>query len=249
MALAAVPQLQGVFNFRPVSPSLPGLYRSANLDQATAADAAYILDGAKVRTIIDLRNQDEIERAATEATEFGQKLLRAFDEGASVGTSQVASEGHGRLSRHHVPLMEDVDGFLDAIASRLPAAKKAQAAVLRSFDMRKHDQLVYDALAKGKQQLMYTAMLQSTSPRSWRRALHLAADRRQGGVLIHCAQGKDRTGVLSALLQHAAGDAEEDIISAYSMSEVLLEGSYRVSDYGDRVASSPSLRVMQTILC
>ena len=44
---------EGVLNLRPVSPSLPGLYRSAAYERATAADAAEILDGG---TVIDLRN-------------------------------------------------------------------------------------------------------------------------------------------------------------------------------------------------
>ena len=66
-------------------------------------------------------------------------------------------------------------------------------------------------------------MLQSGKSESWERALWLAADRRQGGVLIHCQQGKDRTGVLAALLQHAAGDLEQEIVSGYAASEALLE--------------------------
>ena len=41
-------------------------------------------------------------------------------------------------------------------------------------------------------------------------------------MLIHCAQGKDRTGVLAALLQHAAGDLEREIIEGYAASEALL---------------------------
>ena len=51
--LAASGLREGVLNLRPVSPSLPGLYRSAAYERATAADAAEILDGG---TVIDLRN-------------------------------------------------------------------------------------------------------------------------------------------------------------------------------------------------
>ena len=47
---------EGVLNLRPVSPSLPGLYRSAAYERETAADAAEILDGLRIRTVIDLRN-------------------------------------------------------------------------------------------------------------------------------------------------------------------------------------------------
>jgi hypothetical protein len=143
--------LDGVHNFRPVSPLLPGLYRSAALEQATASDAAIILDSARIRTIVDLRNQDEIDRARAQSTEMGRKLLAAFDGQAAVGPSQVASEGAGVLTRHHVPLLGDVDGFLDEVATRLSPAKKAQAAMYRAVDMRRHDQLLYDELARGQQ--------------------------------------------------------------------------------------------------
>ena len=41
-------------------------------------------------------------------------------------------------------------------------------------------------------------------------------------MLVHCAQGKDRTGILCALLQHAAGDDEAMLVADYALSERLL---------------------------
>ena len=112
-----------------VSPSLPGIYRSAAFEQATDADAAMILDGMKIRlqpsaacrlrrstsaastanrasfvttaclgtascsasrpatsrTVLDLRSQDEIDRAYAAATPVGRALFTAYSEGASLG--------------------------------------------------------------------------------------------------------------------------------------------------------------------
>lgn len=213
--------LEGIQNFRRVSPSLPGLYRSAALERATAADAAFLLDGAKIRTIIDLRNDDEIDRArARDSTAFGRAIIEAYDRRAPVGSGELASEGSGTLRRVHVPILQDVDGFFDAVDAQLSPAKKAQALAYKAFDMKRYNQLLYDEVANGRQQLLYTLMLQTSA--EWERALSLAADRRHGAVLIHCAQGKDRTGVLAALLQHAAGDAEADIVASYASSEQLL---------------------------
>ena len=96
--LPALP-LEGIANCRPVSASLPGLYRSAALERATAADVAQLLDGMRIRTIIDLRNDDEIERATARASGFGASLLAAYDNGYSVGPGSVASEGSGALRR------------------------------------------------------------------------------------------------------------------------------------------------------
>jgi protein-tyrosine phosphatase len=43
-----------------------------------------------------------------------------------------------------------------------------------------------------------------------------------GGIVIHCAGGKDRTGLLSAFLLHLAGVAAEVIAVDYSLSEERL---------------------------
>eukprot|EP00908_Phaeocystis_cordata_P020680 Transcript_32337.p1 GENE.Transcript_32337~~Transcript_32337.p1 ORF type:complete len:304 (+),score=74.66 Transcript_32337:140-1051(+) len=213
---------EGVLNLRPVSPSLPGLYRSAAYERATAADAAEILDGLRIRTVIDLRNNDEIHRAQATATPYGRALFAAYRDGAPVGPGQLASEGTGRLHRVHLPLLGDTDAFWTEVATRLPPARNAQALLYRSVDGRRYDRLLCDELARQGHELLYTAMLRSTSADAWGRALSLAADRSSGGVLIHCSKGKDRTGVLAALLQHAAGDSEQQIVSDYAASAALL---------------------------
>jgi protein tyrosine/serine phosphatase len=43
-----------------------------------------------------------------------------------------------------------------------------------------------------------------------------------GGVVVHCAGGKDRTGLLCAFLLHLAGVAVEDIAADYALSEERL---------------------------
>ncbi|MDQ3822385.1 MAG: tyrosine-protein phosphatase [Actinomycetota bacterium] len=44
----------------------------------------------------------------------------------------------------------------------------------------------------------------------------------EGGVVVHCAGGKDRTGLLTAFLLHLAGVPEEDIAADYALSEERL---------------------------
>jgi protein tyrosine/serine phosphatase len=39
-----------------------------------------------------------------------------------------------------------------------------------------------------------------------------------GGVLIHCAAGKDRTGILAALTHHVAGVSEDDIVADFLLT-------------------------------
>jgi protein-tyrosine phosphatase len=44
----------------------------------------------------------------------------------------------------------------------------------------------------------------------------------EGGIVIHCAGGKDRTGLLAAFLLHLAGVAGDEIAEDYSLSEERL---------------------------
>ncbi|BFU43201.1 tyrosine-protein phosphatase [Krasilnikovia sp. MM14-A1004] len=63
-------------------------------------------------------------------------------------------------------------------------------------------------------------------PRSWADNARLAPDRiafavrsvarAQAAVLLHCAGGRDRTGMISAMLLHIAGATEEAIIEDYA---------------------------------
>lgn len=51
-----------------------------------------------------------------------------------------------------------------------------------------------------------------------------------GAVVIHCTAGKDRTGILSALIQLTVGIDEQTVIADYEKSNANLEG-----EWGDRM--------------
>jgi len=44
----------------------------------------------------------------------------------------------------------------------------------------------------------------------------------EGGLVVHCVGGKDRTGLLTAFLLHLAGVSDEDIAADYALSEERL---------------------------
>lgn len=48
----------------------------------------------------------------------------------------------------------------------------------------------------------------------------------EGGVLFNCAMGKDRTGIIAALLLGNAGVYEEDIVADYMVSDLYLRPIY-----------------------
>ena len=53
-------------------------------------------------------------------------------------------------------------------------------------------------------------------------AIRAVANAPDGGVVIHCVGGKDRTGLLSAFLLHLAGVDDEQIAADYALSEERL---------------------------
>jgi len=53
-------------------------------------------------------------------------------------------------------------------------------------------------------------------------AVRAVANAPEGGVVIHCAGGKDRTGLVTALLLHLAGVRTEEIALDYALSEERL---------------------------
>jgi protein tyrosine/serine phosphatase len=53
-------------------------------------------------------------------------------------------------------------------------------------------------------------------------AIRAIADAPEGGVVVHCAGGKDRTGLLTALLLHNAGVGIDEIAADYALSEERL---------------------------
>jgi protein-tyrosine phosphatase len=53
-------------------------------------------------------------------------------------------------------------------------------------------------------------------------SVRAVAEAPEGGVVVHCVGGKDRTGLLAALLLHVAGVATGDIAADYALSEERL---------------------------
>jgi len=59
----------------------------------------------------------------------------------------------------------------------------------------------------------------------------------QSGVLFHCAMGKDRTGVVSALLLELAEVADSDIIADYQVSSTYVSAYFKDAHEDDPVLS------------
>lgn len=57
----------------------------------------------------------------------------------------------------------------------------------------------------------------------------------EGAVLIHCAAGKDRTGLLAALTHHLAGVSEADLMADYLMTNEAVRLDARIPEIRERL--------------
>ncbi|MBR2717230.1 MAG: tyrosine-protein phosphatase [Oscillospiraceae bacterium] len=70
----------------------------------------------------------------------------------------------------------------------------------------------------------YTEMLRFSG--NWVRSVLETMASRKGAVMYNCTTGKDRTGIISALLLGLAGVDDRDIIADYCVSQVYLREVY-----------------------
>jgi|tagenome__1003787_1003787.scaffolds.fasta_scaffold20874355_2 protein-tyrosine phosphatase len=78
----------------------------------------------------------------------------------------------------------------------------------------------------GKTQAVYLDFLERFA-RNWAAAIRAVADAPPGGVLVHCQGGKDRTGLVVALLLSLAGVSADEIAADYAISERNLTSIQR----------------------
>jgi protein-tyrosine phosphatase len=103
----------------------------------------------------------------------------------------------------HVPFMEDnADAFAEVEAVARAAAESAEDVAARTRDV----YLIF--LEHFKHNVVA--------------ALRAVARAPEGVVVVHCAGGKDRTGLLTAFLLHLAGVDSEQIAADYALSEERL---------------------------
>jgi protein-tyrosine phosphatase len=149
-------------------------------------------DGRWMRTGGLYRADDPVRITAA-----GRKVIEALHLSAVVDLRQQSQFDRGpgfvdRAITFHIPLVDRVINTDDPPRIEEPH----------------HIAGLYDDMAdRGADQLV--------------RAIETVADHIDGGpVMVHCAAGKDRTGMLVALIQAAIGVGLEEIVEEYALSDV-----------------------------
>ncbi|MDH2424385.1 tyrosine-protein phosphatase [Sphaerisporangium sp. TRM90804] len=170
--------------------------RSDNLQGLTDADVALLVGELKLADVVDLRT-----------------------------TTEVSLEGPGPLTRvpevtvHHLTLFPEGGRNTDVEADTGVPGERARvdgAKVLPWQGRREHDDAERRVLG------FYHGYLRDR-PDSVVAALRVLASG-DGAAIVHCAAGKDRTGVVCALALSVAGATREAIVTDYAATGDRLEG-------------------------
>ena len=214
-------ELQGAVNVRDVGglPTVDGrttrsgvLLRSDNLQDLTEDDIAQLLEQRGLKTVIDLRSAGELHLT-------GPGPLKA---------SHIQDVQHVHLSLipewDGEPDQAEVDRALDDIAQQA-----AQQAALPSLPDRSRPTDPTDLAGH------YTGYVERAGANIGT-ALKVLADPASGTSLVHCAAGKDRTGVVIALALSLVGVTRAAVVADYVRSaeraEAILARLAATAAYG-----------------
>lgn len=169
------------------------LIRSAHLADVTAADIAY-LQGLGTVKVIDFRRDEE-----------------------KVGKADKEIPGALNIS---LPI--DATG---AMASNATEEERKKFGGKKKFDIRK---LIVMAAFNEKAQMiareMYpTLLFHPDCQKQFAVFMRELVDTPDGAILFHCSQGKDRTGIASALILAALGADRETIVKDFDATNQVYE--------------------------
>lgn len=173
------------------------LLRAAHLADASDADIHY-LEQLPVTAVIDFRKEQE-----------------------KVG--KVDREVPGA---RYTSLPVDPSGNAMATATE---EEKEKVSGKKKFDVKKI--IVFAAFNKKAQtiarELYPTLLFQPECQQQFARFFRLVLETENGAVLFHCTQGKDRTGIASALLLAALGADRETIVADFDATNRVYEKDVR----------------------
>eukprot|EP00977_Amphora_coffeiformis_P002849 scaffold528_cov165-Amphora_coffeaeformis.AAC.61 len=225
-----------VKNFRQVT-GLPNFYRCARTDDLAdrlgvprkSLSAAEKMILYKAGLILDLRSPSEVKH---------EKITKWMDEAPGGKITMASGNGDEGLvtNEKRGMLIIEVLGPKDfssyAEQNWLTSAQEIiQLSFYKAVDGTKLHNMRVDALNKRGVVGLNEVILESGKTHLCRalKAITLHLEKKGEDLLrpivINCAQGKDRTGMLVMLLQSIIGLSDQDIVNDYHASELLIDFS------------------------
>lgn len=225
------PQFDNFLNFRDVGAHINAivgsdvlrtglLFRSARPDEASASDRAQIKNGYGIRTIIDLRSETEHINAAkkrSNVTRITQSVAVPATTGAVTNPFKIPGVQYANINLNG-------KGFERHLIWQLKYTSLAKLVFLMASGYRTEGISVL-----GKELMLprgLTGLAIDTLDHSGpeiKQVFDVLSDPTRWPVLVHCTQGKDRTGLIVLLVLLLCNTDIEAISQDYVRSEPELE--------------------------
>jgi protein-tyrosine phosphatase len=215
-------ELEGVVNIRDVGglPTADGrrirtgvLIRSANLSSVTEADVARLVNELRVRRVLDLRTDVEVRNSepgllrGTDGVTFHH--LSLYPDGKSEAEAELEAQAEAEAE---LAAQAEAEAELAAQAeAELAAQAEASPDPVAPWAGEHYPE------GRDPQVVSYLRYLERR-PDSIVAALRAIAEP-DGATVVHCAAGKDRTGMVIALALSVAGVPPELIAADYAESQ------------------------------
>ena len=169
------------------------LLRSAHLADATDADIAY-LKSLPTTLVVDFRTEVDLKGKANKDVPGARYVSIPIDSSGNAAANATEKE------------MRKVTG-----------RKKFEVKKVILF-------AAFNEKAKAIAREMYATLLfDPQCQHQFARFLRIVVETENGAILYHCTQGKDRTGIASALLLSALGASRETIVADFDATNKVYE--------------------------
>ncbi|DBA84394.1 hypothetical protein WJX77_004255 [Trebouxia sp. C0004] len=227
-----IQQLQKVKNMRDLAEVCSGIapgriLRSACPTSANQQDADIIRQKLKITHLVDLRSTYERSEDPNSLLVRNAELQVSKRQGSMTQMEKFEPVGeqsaHSGLTIHHLSLIER-SRYYKAILLKIPFATSAYALAVMPFDSFKGKSAIMAEVNKGGLPMLYEMILETSGPEI-KCALEVITEAAEAGepLLFFCKIGKDRTGVLAALLLSCCGAKPEEIIADYHRSDSVIQ--------------------------
>ncbi|WP_040978655.1 tyrosine-protein phosphatase [Oceanobacillus jeddahense] len=129
----------------------------------------------------------------------------------------VAPEGHAFLQKE-----KGIHTIIDLRFSMEGKYKKEDKALYNFYNIPLLDPATFTTRIPKTLVEMYMVMLESSKPK-FKEIMDIFLENRENPVLFHCRVGKDRTGVLAAILLDLAGVPRDIIVKDYALTAAYKE--------------------------
>lgn len=179
------------------------------LNGFTADDGRKVKDGLLIRS----GNLSRLTKEESDNLRDGYNLSLIIDLRTSAEVTQTPDIDISGIRYENIPLAKELDtGRMDYLANRY---LHSQTENERAWYTEQYARI-------GEVIRMYKSIsTEHHSIDAVHRVFHLLGEA-EGTVLIHCTSGKDRTGIIAALILYALGCSREDIIRDYNASAVTF---------------------------